>query len=73
MLWLICSKQHWNECHRIRTNLSEERIVPQQVNICEDSMHPPLTTDLMLLQLLLAIQLNRETLSFSEEAISCIV
>ncbi|GBP67395.1 hypothetical protein EVAR_47112_1 [Eumeta japonica] len=21
MLWLICSKQHWNECHRIRTNI----------------------------------------------------
>ncbi|GBP94147.1 hypothetical protein EVAR_57562_1 [Eumeta japonica] len=40
-----------------------------KVNMCEDSMHPPL---MMLLQLL-AIQLNHETLSFSEEAISCIV
>jgi len=31
------------------------RVVPQQVNMCKDSMHPPF---MMLLQLLLAIQLN---------------
>ncbi|GBP01795.1 hypothetical protein EVAR_91762_1 [Eumeta japonica] len=45
-----------------------ERIVPQQVNMCE-AMHPPL---MMFAAIVLAIQLNHETLSFSE-AISCIV
>ncbi|GBP27063.1 hypothetical protein EVAR_48003_1 [Eumeta japonica] len=65
----------YNNCFRMTSFganiIREGGFMPTcKVNMCEDSMHPPL---MMLLQLLLAIQLNHETLSFSEEAISCIV